>query len=204
MTTWVKEFVNSGVACARCGRSVAVDVDPNVQKKFSRIFQKILAGHPGCSQPTKTACQSREPIENGLGKSTAHVGWFWSQTPNFEPVELLVPPLPPPDTAVAACFLLKKRTCKVWAGGKGGPVSGRSPRHGRPEYTGLAERAKLARGLTQAGMLQLQYHGREGLSCHTRRKTSGVVWTTATSGKGEQRVKGQVAAVCTGWGAESR
>ena len=53
-----------------------------------------------------------------------------AQTPSFEPIELLVPPLAPPDTAIVACFLLKKHTCKVWAGAKGGPVSGRSPRHG--------------------------------------------------------------------------
>jgi hypothetical protein len=130
MPTWVKEFVDNGVACARRGRSVAVNVDPNVPKKISHIFQRKLAGHPGCSQPAQTACQSREPIENGLGKSTAHVGWFWSQTPNFEPIELLVPPLSPPDTAVVACFLLKKHTCKVWAVHKGGPVWGQSPRHG--------------------------------------------------------------------------
>ena len=38
-----------------------------------------------------------------------------AQTPNFEPIELLVPPLAPPDTAAVACFLLKKHTCKVWA-----------------------------------------------------------------------------------------
>ena len=84
--------------CQAGGRPVAVDVDPNTQKKdFFKIFQFRSRGHAGFSQPAKTAYQSRKPIENGVGKSTAHVGWFWSQTPNFEPVELLVPPLPPPD-----------------------------------------------------------------------------------------------------------
>ena len=65
-------------------------------------------------------------VQNGLLLRVAGQ----AQTPNFEPIELLVPPLAPPDTAAVACFLLKKHTCKVWAGAKGGPVSGRSPRHG--------------------------------------------------------------------------
>ena len=80
-----------------------------------------------------------------MGKSTAHVGWFWSQTPNFEPIELLVPPLSPPDTAVVACFLLKKHTCKVWAVLQGGPVSGQSPRHG---FLGPTIRVTVLVGLT--------------------------------------------------------
>ena len=70
-------------------------------------FLKDLAGNPRCSQPAKTACQSRKPIENGVGKSTAHVGWFWSQTPNFKPIELLVPLVLPPGTATVTCFWLE-------------------------------------------------------------------------------------------------
>ena len=115
------------------------------KKLFFKIVLNFPGGYPRCSQPAKTACQSRKPIENGVGKPTAHVGWFWSQTPNFEPIELLVPPLSPPDTAVAACFLLKKHTCKVWAGHKGGPVSGRSPRHGARHSPAEPSNAKLER-----------------------------------------------------------
>ena len=97
------------------------------QKKNSQFFQRKLAGHPGCSQPAKTACQSRKPIENGVGKPTAHVGWFWSQTPNFEPIELLVPPLPPPDTAVVASFLVKKTHLQSLGRGQGGASLGSEP-----------------------------------------------------------------------------
>ena len=53
-----------------------------------------------------------------------------AQTPNFEPIELLVPLVLHPRTAAVACFMLKKLVCKVWACNKGGPVGGQSPRHG--------------------------------------------------------------------------
>ena len=40
---WLKEFVEKGVARAGRGQAVAVDVDPNVQKKFGKI-QNISGG----------------------------------------------------------------------------------------------------------------------------------------------------------------
>ena len=126
---WVKEFVENGGRSCRTWAVGGGRCGPKRPKKNSRILQKKLAGHPGCSQPTKIACQSREPIENGLGKSTAHVGWFWSQTPNFEPVELLVPLVRQAHTAAMACSLPKHHACKIWACRKGGPVGGQSPRH---------------------------------------------------------------------------
>ena len=74
-----------GVARAGRGRAVAVDVDPNVQKKF-QIFCFESGGYPGFSQPAKTAYQSRKSIKHSPVKSTAHVGSpFWPILAHFGP-----------------------------------------------------------------------------------------------------------------------
>ena len=51
------------------GRSVAVDVDPNTQKKNSEISDFDSGGHAGFSQPAKTAYQSRKSSKRRPVKS---------------------------------------------------------------------------------------------------------------------------------------
>ena len=65
-----------GVAHAGRGQSVAVDVDPNIQKKSKKI-QYSSGGYPRFSQPAKTAYQHRDPFQHNFVKSTALVGWVW-------------------------------------------------------------------------------------------------------------------------------
>ena len=80
--TRVNNFVeNGGRLCQMLARSVSVDVDPNVQKKFREIFCFGSGGYPGFSQPAKTAYQSRKSIKHSPVKSAAHGGHhfgpFW-------------------------------------------------------------------------------------------------------------------------------
>jgi len=56
--------------CQAGGRSVAVDVDPNTQKRFFfKNFEFYSGGHAGFSQPAKTAYQSRKSIKHRPVKS---------------------------------------------------------------------------------------------------------------------------------------
>ena len=55
--------------CQARGRSVAVDVDPNTQKKNSEISDFDSGGHAGFSQPAKTAYQSRKSSKRRPVKS---------------------------------------------------------------------------------------------------------------------------------------
>ena len=67
--TRVNNFVeNGGRLCRTLARSVSVDVDPNVQKKISKIFRFFSGGYPGFSQPAKTAYQHRERFEKAFNQ----------------------------------------------------------------------------------------------------------------------------------------
>ena len=68
-----------GVARVGRGRSVAVDVDPNVQKKFENLFCFVSGGYPRFSQPAKTAYQHREWFGKSLRKSFAPMGRVWCE-----------------------------------------------------------------------------------------------------------------------------